>query len=173
MRLRIQRDERGASLALAIVFMVVVGAVGGGVVASIGSGVGNGVHLAQARNRQYAADAAIENSIARVRRLNAGGVPVTGFPSCGSDPTYTFETDPSVNIHVDCTNVPTPAGTGAGAVALQNDVVFKSCLNADVAAGKCPDDKSIVNAQVNFQTNGPLGGPFTVTTYVLSWSVNA
>jgi hypothetical protein len=167
MRHRVRRDERGASLVLAIVFMVVVGAIGGGVIASISSGLGSGTRLATARNRQYAADAAVESSIARVRRLNAGGTPVAGFPSCGSDPTYTFEANPSIDIHVDCANVPTPAGTGTGSIALQNDVTFKSCLDSAVVAGKCPADNTIVNAQVNFQTNGSQ-----VTTYVLSWSVN-
>jgi hypothetical protein len=160
MRHRLRRDERGASLILAIVFMVVVGAVGGGVLASISSGVQNGVHLATARNREYAADAAIESSIARVRRLGAAST------NCASDPMYTFETSPSVDIHVDCANVPTVAGLPSGALALQNDVVFTACL-ASVASPKCPSANTIISAEVNFQANGSQ-----VTTYVLSWSVN-
>ena len=162
---RIRRDERGASLVLAIVFMVVVGAVGGGVLASISSGVQSGAQLATARNREYAADAAIETSIARVRRLNASASAAISPPACGSDPTYTFEANPSVAIHVDCTNAPTVAGLASGALALQNDVIFIACLAA-VASPTCPATNTIINAEVNFQPGSP------VTTYVLSWSVN-
>ena len=164
MKLRQQRDERGAALVLAIVFMVVVGAVGGGVLASISSGVSNGVHLAQARNREYAADAAVESSIARVRRLNTGAGSPVGYPSCGAPDAYTFETDPSVDIRVVCTNKATVAGLASGALALQNDVLFNACL---ASASPCDAAHSIVSALVNFQAGSPA------TTYVLSWSVNA
>src|SRR5262249_26459293 len=140
MRPRLRRDERGASLVLAIVFMVVVGAIGGSVLASLSSGVGSGTPLQPPPHPEYPAHAAIEPAIAPVRSLNAGATPITGFPSCGSDPTYTFEHDPSVDIHVDCSQPPTSASTGTGADALQNDVIFNACLASD-ASPSCPADK--------------------------------
>jgi FlaG/FlaF family flagellin (archaellin) len=164
MKLRVQRDERGASLILAIVFMVVVSAIGGGVLASISSGIHDGAALAQARNREYAADAAIETSIARVRVVNESGSSPTGWPACGSDPTYTFEHDPSVDIHVVCVNQPTVAGVPTGSLASQNDVTFNACL---ASAPSCTSSNAIISADVNFQKSGS-----NVSTNVLSWSVN-
>ena len=161
-RLRRPRDERGASLVLAIVFMVVVGAVGGGLLASISSGLHDGVALAQASSRDYAADAAIEGAIARVRLLGASST------SCGGPDTRTTN---GVSIHVDCTSVPTVAGLSSGSLALQKDVRFNACLTSAVVSGTtCPSASTwIITAEVNFQA--AASGP-GVTTYVLSWSVN-
>jgi prepilin-type N-terminal cleavage/methylation domain-containing protein len=145
------------------------GILGGGVLASISSGVKSGAQLATARNREYAADAAIESSIARVRIVNESGFTPTGWPACGTDPTNpTFEKNPDgsggVSIHVDCLNAPTVAGVPAGSLALQNDVMFNACL---ASAAPCTPANTIISADVNFRTSGS-----NVPTNVLSWSVN-
>ena len=109
---------------------------------------------------QYAADAAIEGAIARVRLLGAAST------SCGGPDTRTTN---GVAIQVDCTSVPTAAGLPSGSLALQNDVQFNACLTSAVVAGKCLAANWIITAEVNFQA--AASGP-GVTTYVLSWSVN-
>jgi hypothetical protein len=155
--LRQRRDERGASLVLAIVFMVVVGAVGGGVLASISSGIRDGATLATVRNREYAADAAIESSIASVRIQG-------GTTNCSSGWTYNSFEEPPVPIDVACTNALPVAGLPSGSLALQNDVTFNACLPS---AGPCKSANAIISADVSFQTSAsPVG------TDVLSWSVN-
>jgi hypothetical protein len=154
--------ERGAALILAIAFMVVIGAISAAVVATTSSGVQDRVALDSARNREYAADGAVERSIASVRANHA---------VCTSDPdfTYTAPPFPNVSIHVDCAPVPNYIVASDATIAVQNDIVFTACLVADVVSGKCPDAKSIINAQINFQGTGTADH---VTTYVQSWSVN-
>jgi hypothetical protein len=148
--------ERGASLILAIVFMVVVGAISAAVLAATASGLQDRVALDTARNREYAADGAIETAVVRVR--NNGG-------SCtGGDPDVTINGEP---IHVDCIASPAVVVGPGGELLSQNNVVFTTCRTADVVSGACPASTAIINAQVNFQgTSAPL------TTFVQSWSVN-
>ena len=163
MKFRIRRDERGAALVLAIVFMVVVGAVGGGVLASLTSGQNNGAHLTAARNREYAADAAVESSIAKTRVALLGNT-----TSCSTDSPYTFE-NPSIKIHVDCFNSPVLIAGPGGTILAQNNVTFNACLFTGSGAGDaCTASSTIISASVNFQKTGS-----PVATYVQSWSVNA
>lgn len=167
--IRQPRDERGAALVLAILFMVVVGAVGGGVVASISSGIHDGAALAQARNREYAADAAIETSIARVRLQTANNA-----TTCGSPQGYTFENNPQVLIHVDCANTPAVVAQSDGTLVAQNNVIFTACLQSGPSPGATCNtvtgptgNGTIITADVSFPGSGSA-----VTTHVLSWSVN-
>jgi Tfp pilus assembly protein PilX len=171
MKVRIQRDERGAALVLAIVFMVVIGAIGGGVLASLTSGQNNGTHLVAARNREYAADAAVESSIARTRVALFGNT-----TSCATDSPYTFEkanpSDPGIRIHLDCFNSPVLIAGPGGTILAQNNVTFNACVFTGSGNGdSCTASSTIISASVNFQK---IGAPVTqVNTYVQSWSVNA
>ena len=88
-------DERGASLILAIVFMVVVGGIVGGTLAMVSSGLKNRAQLDQARDREYAADGAIEYAIAQVRTTGGTG---PGLSSCGSPFPLTYRSDPDFQI---------------------------------------------------------------------------
>src|SRR5689334_571166 len=94
-KVRRMQGEQGASLILAIVFMVVVGAISGAVLATTASGLQSRVALDQARNREYAADGAIEIAITRVRN--------NGVICSPGDAPVTLNT---VKIHVDCTSSP-------------------------------------------------------------------
>jgi hypothetical protein len=158
---RAKRDESGAALVLAIVFMVAIGAIAGATLSLITSGINNRASLDVLRDREYAADGAIESAITQVRVLPAPGPALTGC-----DPgTHSNHTLSGINIRVNCTNVPTRTFSGY----LQRNVIFTACLET---SADCTDANSIVRAQVNFQAVG-LGATTTVTrTWVQSWSVN-
>lgn len=157
---RFHRDQRGASLILAIGVVVVLGALSGGLLPFISSGLKDRTVLDGVRNRQYSADGAVEYSIARVRSISN-----VGLASCGGpDLVTTANRDAAgnfISIRVDCANNPTVA-TGS---YIQQNVIFAACLNTGVA---CTEASTIVRAQVNFQSAGT-----TVTrTWIQSWSVN-
>jgi hypothetical protein len=159
---RVSRDERGASLILAIVFMVVVGGVSLVTLSYITNGTNQRRLLEQARNREYAADGTIEQAIARVRMLPAPG---PGVASCGGPDTQTLN---RFNIRVDCQNASTFTTRGL----LQRNVIFTACEAPQNPGAHCSDGSTVVRAQVNFKTT-PGPGQSTVTrTYVQSWSVN-
>ena len=63
-----RRDERGAALILAIAFMVIIGATAGATLAMVTSGLHNRRTLDTVHDREYAADAAVEYTIAAVHR---------------------------------------------------------------------------------------------------------
>jgi len=150
------QGERGASLILAIVFMVVVGTISAAVLASTASGLQNRVVLDKARDREYAADGAIE--IATTRLRNNGGT------CSGGDPDVTIN---SVSIHTDCIASPAVIVGPGGALLSQNDIVFTACESSAVVGGACPSTAAIINAQINFQ-----GSSAPLKTFVQSWSVN-
>jgi type II secretory pathway pseudopilin PulG len=152
------QGERGAALILAIAFMVVIGGISAAVVSTTTSGIQDRAVLDQARNREYAADAAIENAIARVRG-NAGVCSVVNpFPLFNK-----------FKIHVDCTSAPAVVAGPGGTLLVQNDVIFSACVDASGAACGTANTPTIINAQVNFQGTGAAA---QVKTFVQSWSVN-
>jgi hypothetical protein len=61
--------DRGAALVVAIAFVVMIGAIGAGLAGMITSSANNRVTLQLLRNREYAADGAIQQAIAEVRGL--------------------------------------------------------------------------------------------------------
>ena len=157
---RARRDESGVALVLALSFMVLVGLVTSALLSSLISSVEQRSVLDNVRNRQYAADAAVEKDIARVRAL--GGV------GAGSQPCEPVSRIPySLNgytIHITCTNVRTFTITGFD----QRNVVFASCL--DTGSGECTATNTIVRAQVNYEGEGSPT-PIISKTYIQSWTV--
>jgi len=81
-------DERGAALMLVIAFMVLMGTISAAVLSTTTSGIQQRVALDQARNRQYAADAGIETTVAAARGLGGTCAPPPASP-------YTFESPPT------------------------------------------------------------------------------
>ncbi len=155
-------DQRGAALILAIVFMVVVGGVSLVTLSYITNGTNQRRLLEQARNREYAADGAIESAIAQVRNLPAPGPAVTPCP--------TYNTSAPINgfdIRVDCQNA--PALTTGG--LLQRNVIFTACERPSGNA-RCADGSAVIRAQVNFQTTVHPNRVEVTRTWVQSWSVN-
>ncbi len=176
LRTRLRRDERGASLILAIGFMLVIGAITAVVISSVASGLNDRRVLDQARNRQYAADGLIEYAIAQARtpvaRWDPGNPPsVSGFLTsatsigCGGPYAPSLGNVPSaaqlnnVDVRVDCR----PAATLTRSGFVQRNAIFTACLDTGTA---CTDTSSIVRAQVNFSDTA--SGP----TRVQAWSVN-
>ena len=156
---RNKRDpERGAALVFAMGVMILVGLISAGVLGFVATGVGNRRTLDDVRNRQYAADFAIESDIARVRTL---GVNV-GVSSCGAGGPYTAN---SFSVRVECTNRSVIA-FNAGVFFQQRNVGFVACLSSfNPCAGH-----EIINAQVNYDLNA--AGNAIERTYVQSWSVS-
>ena len=169
LRRRLCPDERGASLVLAIAFMLVIGAITSAVLASVASGLGARSALDQARNREYAADGLVEYAITQARApvatWDASSVSTflntASSARCGG-PYTSLGVPPSAhlnnvdNLRVDCT--PAPALTRLG--YLQRNAIFTACIDAGVACS----GPSIVRAQVNFSDTG--------ATRVQAWSVN-
>ena len=160
LRTRVRRDERGAALILAIAFMVVIGGIGAAVTSSVTSGLNDRQALDQARNREYAADAAIETAISQVRNSLTSPGAVAG--ECAPAPPYTLN---GFDVRVDCDNAPAVVRSPT-ALVLQNDVIFTVCIDTP---NPCRDEDVIIRAQVNFQGTGT---PTQVKTYVQAWSVN-
>jgi type II secretory pathway component PulK len=153
-----RREEQGAALLLAIGFVLMIGAIGAGLLAFITTSVGHRAPLDSIRNRQYAADGAVEQAVASLR---------TSLPAIGSVcPTYITSTAINGNtIRVDCQDARVLVAS-QGVILEQRNFVFTACVSTGVA---CTDSTSIVRAQVNFEKSGT--GAVT-TTYVQSWSVN-
>lgn len=151
----ISRNDEGASLILILGLVVVVSMIMAGLFGFMTTTVRGRVPLDTVRNRQYAADGAVEHSITQVRLgLNAGG------PMCAAA-MYQHNA-----MHVDCTSASGTTSAG-GFLVSQENAIFAAC--PDIGA-VCTEATIIIRAQVNFQrptATGPV-----IRTFVQSWSVN-
>ena len=157
--------ESGATLILAIAFLLVIGAIGSAVMTSVASGVSNRRTLDQVRNRQYAADGGVEYAIAQVRAVPLPGGP--GLAPCrtGGITDHYNTTLNLINIRIDCANQSTITPSGF----LQRNVVFAACVDT---GAKCTNANIVVRAQVNYEAIS-AGSTLNITrTWVQSWSVN-
>lgn len=152
--------DRGASLIIAIGFVVMIGTITAGLSALVTSSMNNRTTLTEVRNRQYAADAAVESAIAIVR--GQADQPT----SCGGLHGSSSVVTNGIDIRVVWASACTPIKTSDGMTVTQRNVIFSSCVDQGAT---CPDTEVIVRAQVNFQR----AATGTVTrTFVQSWSVN-
>lgn len=154
-------DDTGAALILAIGFVLMIGAISAGIAALVTSSVNNRGSLELVRNRQYAADGAIETAITQVRQTSG-----FTFADCTADTGSTTDTLNGVAVRVEWISACRLVRGSDGAALAQRNVVFSSCVNL---AAACLDADVLIRAEVNFQQNG-VGGPVTMT-YVQSWSV--
>jgi hypothetical protein len=163
-RARAQKGERGAALILAIGFMIAVGAICAGLLGLITTSVGARPQLDKVRNRQYAADAAIESAIANVRSLPAPGeTPCANALTTQNAGPFTLN---GVAIRVSCQDA-LDYVLGTGVILLQRNVIFSAC---DASAFPCTATNAIIRAQVNYESIP--GSPLLLThTYIQSWSV--
>jgi hypothetical protein len=152
---------RGAALILAVGVMLLVGLISSSLLAYIATSVQGRSDLDAIRNRQYAADAAIEYAIDQVRAL---GDPA--LANCGGPYSSTLN---GSTIHVICDENPTTALNAGNPPTfyLQRNVVFTACTTTDTP---CPEDDIVIRAQVNYEV--PPGSVTPIRTYVQSWSVN-
>lgn len=151
--------DRGAALIVAIAFVLMISVIGAGLTSMITSGVGNRALLEEVRDRQYAADGAIEQAVADL----AADLP-RGEVRCGDTREARHDLNDMtvrVDAFVTCGAVP---GTG-GMPELQLSAVFSACVDPGRA---CPADDVVVRALVGFEQadDGAL-----LSTSVHSWSV--
>jgi type II secretory pathway pseudopilin PulG len=160
-RPRPQHADSGASLILAIGFVLVIGLIGGALAMLVTSGLGNRTTLQKLRNTQYSADGAIEQAISQVRGLTCT------TPSGSIADTAATKLN-SIAIRVDWVTDCTGMIQGAdGTFLTQRDVIFTACSDTGTP---CDPARAIIRAQVNFQQQ--VAGGAVTKTYVLSWSVN-
>ena len=146
--------------------MLVAGAIGAGVTTSVSSGINDSAVLARARNREYAAEGAIDDAIVasscdrtRLRRSGWRRAPVhrymqTGMPYLGSQ---------TIDIRVDCA----PAPELTSDLSARNNVIFTACVDT---GSRCTDKTAIITAEINYQVSGTP--PVVTRTFVQTWSVN-
>ena len=163
LRDRARRDERGASLILAIAFLVVVGGISSAVISSVVSGFNGRTVLDRARDREYAADGGIQYAIAQVRAVPLPVGP--GLARCVNSGDHYNNTLNKVAIRIDCSYQPTL--TIGGRAFLQRNVVFTACVDKGT---QCTDATTVIRAQVNFEAVS--SSPNVTRTWVQSWSVN-
>lgn len=160
-RRRRPHEDRGAALLIAIGFVVMIGAITAGLASLVTSSLNNRISLQQIRDRQYAADGAIEDAIAFVRgRIDAGTAP------CSSAGGSTSSTLNGNVVRVEWQPACTTLLGVEGVVVVQHDVVFAACVPT---GSSCTDSPTIIRAEVNFQrtANGVV-----TQTFVQSWSVD-
>ena len=155
------KRDRGSSLVVTIGFVVMVGSIVAGLAALATSSINNRNTLGELRDRQYAADSAIEVAIAQVR---ASGQSTS--TSCSGGGGKLVSDLNGYSIRVDWQNACTVVRGSDGFALVQRNVIFAACDDRGVT---CVDSTVIVRAQVNFEQG--LGGQVT-RTYVQSWSVN-
>jgi len=166
-----RREERGAALILAIAFMVVIGAVSGAVLNALTSGLSSRVALDRARDREYAADGAIQTAIAQIYKLANTSHQVPGQP-CPPFADLPVNNDgDSVTIHTDCAGAPAVTRE----LYRQLNVIFTTCETKYVPSIPplvCPASSIIIRAQINFQATGAGTDLNVQRTWVQAWSVN-
>ena len=153
-------SDRGSALLLAIAFVVLIGALSAALASLVTSSVSSRVPLEQVRNRQYAADGAIEDAIAAVRSLPASAE--TCAPPAGH---FSSELN-DIAVRVDCTNAFAVVRGSDGMIVEQFNVIFSACLDTGLT---CEDANQnvLVRAQVAFTR--PTGAAATATA-VQVWS---
>lgn len=152
--------DRGATLIMAIGFMVLIGAIAAGLSSLVTSSNYHRLTLDVVRDRQYAADGAIEEAITSVRFLDR-----SSDGSCEATAGNSVTAINDLKIRVDWENVCGVVRTVSGELVAQRNVVFSACVDTGVA---CPERSVIVRAQVNFEQAD--SGEVT-RTWVQSWSV--
>jgi hypothetical protein len=161
--------DRGASLVVAVGFVVFIGGVTAGLSALITSQLTGNTSLVDVRADLYAADAAVEDAIASLRGVigtvaaDCAGVQATTAPMTGG---VTRSTTNDRTMRVDwATSCGVVRGADGVAVA-QHNVTFEACLDSPTS---CTDATTLVRAQVNFE----IGTAGSVTsTFVQSWSAS-
>ncbi len=160
-RPRRHHDDSGAALIVAICFVVMVGAISAGLAGLATSSLNNRGTLEAVRNREYAADGAIEKAIIEVRKL--AGSPLV---ACSAKPSgLTTARLNEVAIRVDWRYVCGVVRGSDGTVVAQRTAVFVACENT---AAACADSAVIISARVNF---AQASSGAVTATYVQSWSV--
>lgn len=152
--------DRGAALIVAIGFVVMIGMMGAGLTSMITSGVGNRIALEEIRDVQYAADGAVEETIATIR----AGVDAATI-GCDTAVAPGHLALNGVAIRVDASVLCGAVRGADGLPVVQVNATFRACVDAGVA---CAGDAVVVHALVGFERD-PSGD--VARSNVRSWSV--
>jgi hypothetical protein len=155
---RRERDA-GAALILAIAFVVTIGAVLAGLTALVTSGVGDRRSIERLRDRDYAAEGAIELAIAELRNT-----PPAAHTCAAAEPSSTTSIN-GITIRVERdVRCSVARGDDGIPVALRR-LVLSSCVDHGVA---CTSTETVVRAEVDL-----VSGADATTTepIVRSWVV--
>lgn len=151
--------DRGAALIIAIGFVVMIGAIAAGLTSMVTSGVGNRIALERLRDRQYAADGAIEDAVATMRvSLDAGKT------TCADVWAQSVNLN-GVDIRVESAVTCNAVLADDGFPVVQMSGSFVACGDRGTA---CDDREVVVRALVAFEADA---GGHVVGTSVRSWSV--
>ena len=154
-------SDRGAALIIAIGFVLMIGAITAGLSSLVTSSMNNRISLQAVRDREYAADGAVEDAVVDVRgRMDAGTI------ACSDTGGSTTSTVNGVAIRVDWQPACEALLGTEGLVVVQHNVVFGACLDVGV---DCLAADIIIRAQVNFQRDA---SGIVSHTFVQSWSVD-
>lgn len=151
--------DRGAALVVAVAFVVMIGTIAAGLTAMVTSGLNTRAALQEIRDRQYAADGAVEQAIAAARS-QIGLDALTCDDESASSATVN-----GVDIHVDRLVICDAAVGTTGLPVTQLSAVFTACTGAPAA---CAEEDVIVRALVGFELDAD-GTVVHVPVY--SWSV--
>jgi hypothetical protein len=157
---RLGSEDRGAALLVAIGFVLMIGAITAGLSSLVTSSMNNRLTLEVVRDREYAADGAIEDAIVDVRARIDGGA--TTCSSAGGTSTSTIN---GAAIRVEWQPVCEALLGAEGIVVVQHDVAFAACPDT---GSTCTAADVIISAQVNFEQDA---AGVVAHTFVQSWSV--
>jgi len=132
-----RKDQEGAALLLALVFILFISLIMIAIVTLSGTDILNTSNLQNERNLEYSAEGAVQAAIQGVRYLT----PDSTLAYCASSPAYGAPLVNDVAIDVYCQ---------ASVPAYQRSVTFEAC-SAGVAAGHCVNDvgnADVINASV-------------------------
>jgi len=146
------RDEAGAALELALIFLLSTAVIIGTLLTFASSSSQATVVTRTTRGSDYDADAAMQAAIATIRVSTTQGY----VGSCVSfTPTFTLNT-PSRPVRVDCFPF--------SASAAQRHIVLSACPSS--VGAPCPDTRALVRADVIFYDDQGFGRAVSIQ----SWS---
>ena len=144
-----RRGEEGSALVLALLFLTACAVTIGGLMTFANSNSTASTALRTARGNDYDAIAAMQAAIATVRPGNTCGTGGSGYT-----PSWTLN-NPSRPLRVDCF-------VKASNSVKRNDI-FSVCPSS--VSAPCPDNQSLLLAEVVYYDNQSVGGSLEVETW--------
>jgi hypothetical protein len=145
--------EDGSALVLALLFLTVTGVIVSALLGFATTSSSATIAVRSARGTDYDTEAAMQAAIATIRVDATQGV-VGKCLTGGYTPTWTLN-NPSIPVRVDCY----PQTSAAS----QRHVVLSVCASS--VSAPCPDNKSLLRADVIFYDDGSIGRAVGVQTW--------
>jgi Tfp pilus assembly protein PilX len=152
--------DRGAALVVAVAFVLMIGTIMAGLTSMVTSGLDNRIALEELRDRQYAADGAVEAAIASTRAA------IDRDEVRCDDVTTSTATVNGVAVRVETLVICDTAVGSTGLPITQVSSVYTACGDRGTA---CTEDDVILRALVGFEVGGDGA---VVHVPVHSWSVS-